>query len=75
MHTPMQLVPTGAHSAFSGPRRPRERPVHRRPQVRELPLRLEPVTPDPFGGPVNSRGTPPLRAVLTTTTQLRGPHS
>jgi hypothetical protein len=75
MHTPIQLVPTGAHSALAGARRPRECPRHRRPQVRELPLRLEPVAPDTFGGLVHDCGTPPLRAVLTTTTHPRGSHS
>jgi hypothetical protein len=68
MHTPTQHVPTGARSALAGARRPRECPAYRRPQVRELPLRLEPVAPDTFGGLVNNRSTPPLRAVLTTTT-------
>lgn len=76
MHTPTQLVPTGTHSAFAaGARRPRECRTYRRPRVRELPLRLEPVAPDTFGGLVNNRSTPPLRAVLTTTTHLRGAHS
>jgi hypothetical protein len=74
MHTATQLIPTGAHSAFGGARRPRECPAYRRPQVRELPLRLEPVVPDTFGGLV-SNCTAPLRAVLTTTTHLRGAHS
>jgi hypothetical protein len=69
MHTPTQLVPTGAHSALAGARRPRQCPAHRLPQVRELPLRLEPVTPDTFGGLVA------LRAVHSTTTHVRGAHS
>jgi hypothetical protein len=51
-----------------------ECPRHRRPQVREPP-QLEPVAPDTFGGLPNNRSTPPLRAVLTTTTHLRGSHS
>jgi hypothetical protein len=75
MRTPTQLVPTGAHRAFAGARRPRECPAYRRPQVRELPLRLEPVAPDTFGGLVNNCSTPPLRAVLSTTTHLRGAQS
>ena len=74
MHIPIKLVPTGARSALAGARRPQECRAHRRPQVRELPLRLEPVAPDTFGGLLNDCGTPPLGAVLTTTTQLRGPH-
>jgi hypothetical protein len=75
MHTPTQLAPTGAHSALGGARRPRACPAYRRPQVRELPLRLEPVVPDTFGGLVNNRSTPALRAVLTTTIHQRGPRS
>jgi hypothetical protein len=76
MHTPTQLVRTGAHSApAAGARRPRECRTYRRPQVRELPLRLEPVAPETFGGLVNNRSTPALRAVLTTTTHLRGAHA
>ena len=70
MHTPTQLVPIGAHSALGGARRPRRCPAYRLPQVRELPLRLEPVAPDTFGGLVSSCSTSPLRAVLTTTTHL-----
>jgi hypothetical protein len=49
MHTPTQLVPTGAHSALDGARRPRVCPAYRLPQVRERPPRLEPVAPDTFG--------------------------
>ncbi len=65
MHTAIQLVPTGAHTPSAG-RAGQAVPVHQRPQVRELPLRLEPVDSDTFGGLVNGRGTPPLRAVLTS---------
>ena len=68
MHTPTQLAPIGAHRALGGARRPRACPAYRLPQVRELPLRLEPVAPDTFGGLVSSRSAPPLRAVLSTTT-------
>jgi hypothetical protein len=75
MHTPTQFVPTGAHSALGGARRPRECPAYRLPQVRELPLRLEPVAPDTFGGLV-SKGSAPLPwAVLSTTTHVRGAHA
>jgi hypothetical protein len=70
VHTPIQLVPTSAHSARRGPRRPRECPAFQRAQVRELPLRLEPVVTDTFGGLVGSCSAPPLRAVLSTTTHL-----
>ena len=55
MHTQTQLAPTGAHSALGGARRPRACHAYRLPQVRELPLRLEPVAPDSFGGLVNKR--------------------
>ena len=62
MHTQTQLIPIGAHSVVRGARRPRQCPAFQRPQVRELPLRLEPVAHDTFGGLVS------LRAVLSTTT-------
>ena len=68
MHTSIQLVPTSARSAVRRARRPRECPAFRRPQVRELPLRLEPVEADTFGGLVSACSAPPLRAVLSTTT-------
>jgi hypothetical protein len=42
-------VPTGAR-ACSGTRRRDDRPAYVLPRVRELPLRLEPVAPDTFGG-------------------------
>lgn len=73
MRIPTQLIPTGAHSALGGARRPRECPAYRLPHVRELRLRLEPVAPDTFGGLVGSR-TPPLRAV-SSTIEVRGAHS
>ena len=59
MHTLTQLAATGAHSALAGARRPRACPTYRFPQVRELPLRLEPVVPDTFGGLLNNRSAPP----------------
>jgi hypothetical protein len=68
MHTSIQLVPTSARSAGRGARRPRECPAFRRPQVRELPLRLEPVEHDTFGGLVSGCSASPLRAVHSTTT-------
>ncbi len=76
MHTPTQLVPTGTRSVLAaGARRPAVCHTYQRPQVRELPLRLEPVAPETFGGLVSHRSTPALRAVLTTTTHLRGAQS
>ena len=68
MHTPTQLVPIGSYSVVRRARRPRECHAFQRPQVRELPLRLEPVAPDTFGGLVSSCSAPSLRAVLSTTT-------
>jgi hypothetical protein len=70
MHTPTQLSPTGADSALSGARRPAACATFRLPQVREQPLRLEPVAPDTFGGLVGHR-----RAVRSSTTHVRGAHS
>jgi hypothetical protein len=69
MHTPTQPSPTGAYSVLGGARRPGTCHAYRLAQVRELPLRLEPVTPDTFGGLVA------LRAVHSTTTHVRGAHS
>lgn len=74
MHTPTQLVRTGAHSALGGARRPRECPAYRLPQVSELRLRLEPVAPDTFGGLVGNCSAPPLRAV-SSTIEVRRAHS
>jgi hypothetical protein len=70
MHTATQLSPTGAYSAFGEAGRPTASPAFRLPQVSELPLRLEPVAPDTFGGLV---GTP--TAVHPSTTHVRGAHS
>jgi hypothetical protein len=70
MHTRTQLSPTGAHSALGEARRPTACPAFRLPQVTELPLRLEPVAPDTFGGLIS---TP--RAVHSSTTHVRGAHS
>jgi hypothetical protein len=74
MHTPTQLVRTGAPSALVGARRRPECPAYRLPLVRELRLRLEPVEPDTFGGLVGSCSAPPLRAV-SSTIEVRGAHS
>jgi hypothetical protein len=65
-----QLSPTGAHSASGRVRRPTACPAFRLPHVSELPLRLEPVAPDTFGGLVGHRG-----AVRSSTTQVRRAHS
>jgi hypothetical protein len=70
MHTRTQLSPTGAHSARGGASGPRACPAYRLPQVCELPLRLEPVAPDTFGGLVGTH-----RAVQSSTTHVRGAHS
>jgi hypothetical protein len=70
MHTPTQLSPTGARSAFGGARRPTACPAFRLPHVSELPPRLEPVTADTFGGLVGHR-----RALHASTTHVRGAHS
>jgi hypothetical protein len=70
MQTPTQLSPTGDSSVIARARGPRECHTFRSPQVNELPLRLEPVVPDTFGGLVASR-----RAVRSSTTHVRGAHS
>jgi hypothetical protein len=70
MQTPTQLSPTGAHSVFGGARRATACRTFRSPQVSELPMRLEPVAPDTFGGLV---GSP--RTVRSSTTHVRGAHS
>jgi hypothetical protein len=70
MQSPPQLSPTGAPGVFGGARRPAECHTFRSPQVNELPLRLEPVAPDTFGGLVASH-----RAVRSSTTHVRGAHS
>ena len=65
MHSSSQLVPTGARGVHSGTCRRDACPAYVLPRVRELPLRLEPVVADTFGGLVTSR--PASRAVPTTT--------
>jgi hypothetical protein len=70
MQTSTQLSPTGADSVFVGARRPTACRTFRSPQVNELPVRLEPVVPDTFGGLIGSR-----RAVRSSTTHARGAHS
>jgi hypothetical protein len=70
VHSPSQLAPTGARSAEREARRRDKSPAYVLPRVRELPLRLQPVTADSFGGLVTSH--PASRAVPTTTTNPRG---
>jgi len=75
MHTRTQLVTTGGRRGVAGARRPWACATYRRPDVRELPLRLEPVGPETFGGLLNTCSAPPVEAVLKTTTGPRGPRS
>ena len=70
MHTATKLSPNGAHSAFGEARSPTACATFRLPEVSELPLRLEPVAQDTFGGLVGTR-----RAVQPSTTHVRGAHS
>ena len=61
MHSSSQLTPTGTRAVVSGTRRRDNRPAYVQPHVRELPLRLKPVTTDRFGGPLASH--PATRAM------------
>ena len=70
MYSSSQLVPTGTRAVASGTRRRDECPAYVLPHVRELPLRLEPVAADSFGGLLASH--PASRAVPPTTTNPRG---
>jgi hypothetical protein len=54
VQTSSQLAPTGARGVGSGTRRPDDCPAFVMPNVRELPLRLERVVVDSFGGLVAS---------------------
>jgi hypothetical protein len=69
VHISSQLVPTGARGVHSGTRRRDECPAYVLPRVRELPLRLEPIVADTFGGLV-PRG--PASCGVPTTTNPRG---
>jgi hypothetical protein len=60
MPTTSQLVPRSAFNA----------PAYGLPRVRELPLRLEPVAPDTFGGLVGRRST--ASRVTSLTNRPRG---
>ena len=55
MHTSSQLAPTGTRGIRPGIRRRDECRAYVLPNVRELPLRLERVVADGFGGLVDSR--------------------
>jgi hypothetical protein len=70
VHSSSQLVPTGARVVAGGTRRRDDCPAYVLPRVRELPLRLERVTADSFGGLVMSH--PASRAVPATTNHSRG---
>ena len=50
MHSSSQFVPTGPRVVVGGTRRRDDWPAYVLPHVRELPLRLEPVAADSFGG-------------------------
>jgi len=66
--TTAESSPIRIHSGLGGTRRQVSRHAYRLPDVRELPLQLEPVTADGFGGLVpRSRASCAL-----STTQLRG---
>jgi hypothetical protein len=65
VHSSSKLVPTDARGVDSGTRRRDNCPAYVLPRVRELPLRLQPVTADSFSGLVTSH--PASRAVSTTT--------
>jgi hypothetical protein len=69
VHSPPQLAPTGAHGVHSGTRRRDNCPAYVLPRVRELPLRLQPVTADSFGGLISSR---PASGAVPATTHPRG---
>jgi len=65
VHSSSQLIPTGARVVVGGTRRRDDCPAYVLPHVRELPLRLEPVAADSFGGLLASH--PASRAVPITT--------
>jgi hypothetical protein len=64
VHSSSQLVPTGARGVVREARRRDDCPAYLRPRVRELPLRLEPVVVDDFGGLIAS--APASRGDSTT---------
>ena len=62
MHSSPPQVPAAEYGVVRAARRRDSCPAYQRPRVRELPLRLEPVVVDDFGGltarPPASRGEP-----------------
>jgi hypothetical protein len=69
VHSPSQLAPTGARSVVREARRRDKCPAYVLPRVRELPLRLQPVTADSFGGLITIR---PASGAVPATTHPRG---
>ncbi len=65
MRITSQLVPPGAANAPRAARLSGQFPEYGLPRVRELPLRLEPVTPDTFGGLVGRGSTASCAVSLT----------
>jgi hypothetical protein len=70
VHTPSQLAPTGARGVRSGTRRRDDCRAYVLANVRELPLRLERVVADGFGGLVASHAA--SCAETTTINHTRG---
>jgi hypothetical protein len=70
VQTSSQLAPTGARGVRSGTRRRDDCRAYVLPNVRELPLRLERVVADGFGGLVRSHAA--SRAATTTINHPRG---
>jgi hypothetical protein len=68
VQTSSQLAPTGARGVRAGTRRRDECRAYVLANVRELPLRLEPVVADGFGGLVASHA-----ASCVTTTAINHP--
>jgi hypothetical protein len=70
VHTPSQLVPTGARGVGRETRGRDDCRAYVLPNVRELPLRLERVVADGFGGLVASHAS--SCAATTTINHPRG---
>jgi hypothetical protein len=70
VQTSSQLVPTGARGVGSGTRRRDDCRAYVLANVQELPLRLEPVVADSFGGLVASHAASCART--TTNNHPRG---
>ena len=71
VHSSPQPVPTGAHGVRRAARRRDNCPAHQLARVHELPLRLEPVVVDDFGGLLAS----PPASRSESTNHPRGVHS